>query len=643
MLIKTEAMNIKTICLFTVLSTLVPFLSAEEKGADIPLEAPAGWGGETIDLPPGFAPGMKLQGLEKIRFAPGMFKPATESFFSYAFVFRLGPKQDLSLKTVREEILVYYRGLARAVGGEGIETGKFTFNPEKVEPSKGNVKKTPGVIASAGVLDWIEPFRTKKPQKLRLEIHTWKGKTGKYSYLFCCASPAAPAKEIWKELRGVRAKFMKERPAAASLGTANWPSFRGQDAAGVADGQDLPDEWNFEKGENIRWKKRIPGLAHSSPVIWGDRLFVTSAISSKADASFKPGLYGDPAADADNSKHRWMVYCLDKKSGKTIWESLATDGSPREKRHIKATFANSSPVTDGRYLVAFFGSQGLFGFDLDGKKLWSKDLGRLDAGAHDLPEYEWGTASSPVIYGDLVIVQCDVQKKSFILAADVETGETRWKTDRDELPSWGTPAIVEGPKGPELVTNSSNFIRGYDPLTGKELWRLGGSSKITAPTPVFSDGLIIVSSGRHPERPIFAVRAGSRGDLTLAKGETSNAGVAWSMVRRGPYMPTPVIYKGLLYVLHNNGLLDCYELVSGKELYRQRIRHGGSGFSASPVAADGKLYLPSEDGDIFVIRAGREFKQLARNSMGEFLMATPALSGGALYVRAHHHLVAIGR
>ena len=357
MLIKTEAMNIKTICLFTVLSTLVPFLSAEEKGADIPLEAPAGWGGETIDLPPGFAPGMKLQGLEKIRFAPGMFKPATESFFSYAFVFRLGPKQDLSLKTVREEILVYYRGLARAVGGEGIETGKFTFNPEKVEPSKGNVKKTPGVIASAGVLDWIEPFRTKKPQKLRLEIHTWKGKTGKYSYLFCCASPAAPAKEIWKELRGVRAKFMKERPAAAPLGTANWPSFRGQDAAGVADGQDLPDEWNFEKGENIRWKKRIPGLAHSSPVIWGDRLFVTSAISSKADASFKPGLYGDPAADADNSKHRWMVYCLDKKSGKTIWESLATDGSPREKRHIKATFANSSPVTDGRYLVAFFGSR----------------------------------------------------------------------------------------------------------------------------------------------------------------------------------------------------------------------------------------------------------------------------------------------
>ncbi|MCH2584105.1 MAG: hypothetical protein MK138_04990, partial [Planctomycetes bacterium] len=190
-------MNIKTSCLFTVLSTLVSFLPAEEKGADIPLEAPTGWGGETIDLPPGFAPSMKLQGLEKIRFAPGMLKPTTESFFSYVFVFRLGPKQDLSLKTVREEILVYYRGLAKAVGGEGIETGKFTLGLEKAKSSGGKGKKQIAVSASSGVLDWIEPFRTKKPQKLRLEIHTWKGKLGKFSYLFCCASPAAAEKPIW--------------------------------------------------------------------------------------------------------------------------------------------------------------------------------------------------------------------------------------------------------------------------------------------------------------------------------------------------------------------------------------------------------------------------------------------------------------
>ena len=461
-------MNIQTIRLFVVFSVLVSFLHAEEKGADIPLEAPDGWGGETIDLPPGFAPGMKLQGLEKIRFAPGMFKPESDTFFSYVFVFRLGPKQDLSLKTVEREVLVYYRGLAKAVGGEGIETGKFTLGLKKIEAAKGKKKPPAGVSVSAGVLDWVEPFVTKKPQKLRLELHTWKGKAGKYSYLFCCAAPAAPEKAIWKELRGVRVKFLKARPAAvpAESSAANWPSFRGRDAAGVADGQDLPDEWDSEKGVNIRWKKRIPGLAHSSPVIWGDRLFVTSAISTKSDASFKPGLYGAPDADTDRSKHRWVVYCLDKKSGKTLWESVATEGTPREKRHIKATFANSSPATDGRYVIAFFGSQGLFAFDLEGKKLWSKDLGRLDAGAYDLPEYEWGTASSPVIYRDLVIVQCDIQEESFILGVDIRTGETRWKTDRDELPSWGTPAVIEGPKGPELVTNASNFIRGYDPLSG---------------------------------------------------------------------------------------------------------------------------------------------------------------------------------
>ena len=268
---------------------------------------------------------------------------------------------------------------------------------------------TPGAASGSS-----GPTATRMEAPELRHVETPHGEQGQPVLTPCRGEGAAeaPQEEQVKEEPEPKPKvplFLKARPAAAAAesSAANWPSFRGKDAAGVADGQDLPDEWNAEKGENIRWKKRIPGLAHSSPVIWGDRLFVTSAISSKADASFKPGLYGDPAADADNSKHRWMVYCLDKKSGKTIWESLATDGSPREKRHIKATFANSSPVTDGRYLVAFFGSQGLFGFDLDGKKLWSKDLGRLDAGAHDLPEYEWGTASSPVIYGDLVIVQCD--------------------------------------------------------------------------------------------------------------------------------------------------------------------------------------------------------------------------------------------
>ena len=246
---------------------------------------------------------------------------------------------------------------------------------------------------------------------------------------------------------------------------------------------------------------------------------------------------------------------------------------PREKRHIKATYANATPATDGRYVVAFFGSQGLYAFDMRGKLVWKKDLGVLNTGAYDLPEYEWGTASSPIIYKDLVIVQCDTQNESFVLAADIRTGETVWKTVRKELPSWGTPTVypAQGGRPAELITNASNYIRGYDPDTGAERWRLGGSSKITTPTPVFTRDAIIVASGRAPERPIFAIRPGARGDITLAAGESSNAQVMWSKTGRGSYMPTPLIYQGILYVLANQGLLDAYDLSSGEEIYRQRL------------------------------------------------------------------------
>jgi len=293
--------------------------------------------------------------------------------------------------------------------------------------------------------------------------------------------------------------------------------------------------------------------------------------------------------------------------------------------------------------VAFFGSQGLYAFDLSGKLIWKKDLGVLNAGAYDLPEYEWGTASSPIIYKDLVIVQCDTQEGSFLLAADINTGRTVWKTERKELPSWGTPGVAEPVGGsPELVTNASNFIRGYDPLTGDERWRLGGSSKITAPTPIFANGLIIVASGRAPERPIFAVKPGARGDITLADGQPSNAFVAWHKTGRGSYMPTPLAYRDQLYVLANQGLLDAYAVQTGDEVYRQRIPHRGSGFSASPVAADNKIYLASEDGDIFVITAGRRFAISGQYAMGEPIMATPAIADATLYVRGERHLFAIG-
>ncbi|HYB97477.1 MAG TPA: PQQ-binding-like beta-propeller repeat protein [Vicinamibacterales bacterium] len=451
------------------------------------------------------------------------------------------------------------------------------------------------------------------------------------------AAPVAASRRIVRTA-GPAKTPLRSRPAAGA-----WPSFRGPEAAGFSDQQNLPDTWNPSTGENIIWKSAIPGLAHSSPIVWGDTVFVTTAISSRGSASFKPGQYGDGDASDDRSPHRWMLYAIDKRTGRIRWDRVAAQGEPRNKRHIKSTYASASPATDGRIVVAWFGSEGIHAYDFDGGLRWSVDIGRVDMGAYDIPAYEWGPASSPIIWNGLVIVQCDTQADSFLLALNAETGETVWKTERIELPSWGTPTVASTPAGPELITNASNFIRGYDPKTGRELWKLGGSSKITAPTPIFAEGLHIIASGRGPERPVFAVRPGGRGDLTLPAGSTSTAQVAWSKTGRGSYMPTPLAYRGVLYVLANNGVLDAYEAVSGKELYRQRLPLIGSGYSASPVAADGKIYLSSEDGEMLVIEAGSTFKHIATNSMGEPIMATPAMSEGVIYVRGAQTLFAIGR
>ena len=429
--------------------------------------------------------------------------------------------------------------------------------------------------------------------------------------------------------------------AEAAEGDDAWPSFRGPRASGVADGQSLPDRWSGVDGTNIRWRAAIPGLAHSSPIVRDGRVFVTSAISADPEATFRPGLYGAGTASPDRSPQRWMVYALDAETGAVLWEAAAAEGRPRDARHIKNTYASATPATDGRYVVALFGSQGLHAFDMDGRRVWTKDLGRLDAGAYDVPQLEWGPASSPIIVGDLVVVQCDTQGESFLLAADVRTGETVWRTPRDELPSWGTPSVYDSPAGTAIVTNGSNFIRGYDLRTGRERWRLGGSSRITAPTPVVAGELLVVASGRAPEAPLFAVRAAATGDITLGPRQASSPAVAWRHERRGPYMPTPIVYRGRLYALHDAGILDAYDVGTGAEIYRRRIPHAGFGFSASPVAADGRLYLSGEDGVIFVVRAGARFDLLAANDMGEPLMATPALAGGVMYVRGARHLFAV--
>lgn len=456
-------------------------------------------------------------------------------------------------------------------------------------------------------------------------------------------APASEARTIPPRRISATAKARPPKTADPKTANGSWPSFRGAQASGIAEGQNLPDTWNVKSGENILWRTPIPGLAHSSPVVWGNRIFVSSAVSSDPKASFRPGLYGDGDASQDRSRHRWMIYAVNKRDGKILWERVAYEGEPKEKRHIKSTYANSTPATDGRIVVAWFGSQGVYAFDINGRPLWNVDLGRVDMGAYDIPTYEWGPASSPIIWNNLVILQCDTQADSFLLALDAATGKTVWKTERDELPSWGTPTVAMTPNGPVLVTNASNFIRGYDPQTGKELWRLGRSSKITAPTPIFSDDVFVVASGRGPERPIFVVRSNARGDLTLPEGKSDSEAIVWSRTGRGSYMPTPLSYKGNLYVLSNNGLFDAYNLKTGAEVYRQRLPLVGSGFSASPIAADGKIYLSNEDGEILVIAAGDKFEHVATNSMGELLMATPAISQGVMYVRSAQSLIAIGR
>jgi len=462
---------------------------------------------------------------------------------------------------------------------------------------------------------------------------------GGSSWLPADEKPMIPERKI------VRTPGVADRrplPAASSA-TGSWPSFRGAAAAGVADGQHLPDAWDGKAGTNVLWHVPIPGLGHSSPVVWGDTIFVATAVSTLPNASFKPGLYGDGDASEDRSPQKWELLALDKKTGAVRWTRVAVEGVPRDKRHIKSTYASATPATNGRIVVASFGSMGVHAFDIAGNQLWKVDYGKVNMGAYDLPAFEWGPASSPIIWNDLVIIQIDTQTDSFLLALKADTGETVWKTGREELPSWGTPTVATTPAGPVLVTNAANFVRAYDPRTGRELWRVGKSSKITAPTPIYADGVFVIASGRAPERPIFVVRPDASGDVTLEAGQTSNAGVVWSKTARGPYMPTPLAYNGVLYVLANNGLFDAYDLKTGTEVYRQRLPNVGSGFSASPVAADGKIYLSSEDGDMLVVKAGAEFAHLSTNPMGELLMATPALSQGVMYVRSSTGLFAVGQ
>jgi outer membrane protein assembly factor BamB len=432
-------------------------------------------------------------------------------------------------------------------------------------------------------------------------------------------------------------------PAAiAPITPLNWPSFRGPDGTGVAEGQNPPISWDGTKAEGVRWKTAIPGLGHSCPVVWGDRVFVTTAISSsQPDPKVRVGLYGDVDSVNDTSKHTWQILCLDRDSGKVLWTRTAFEGVPRIKRHLKGSQANCTPAVDGRHVVACFGSEGLYCYDLDGKLLWKRDLSTLDSSFALDQQYEWGFANSPVLYANRCILQCDLSRDSFIAAYSLDDGSKLWSTARDEIPSWSSPVIWRNALRTEIVTNASQYARGYDPETGAELWRLAKKSEATIPAPVVGKDLVYITSGNRPIQPIFAIRPGASGDISLKGKEDSNASIAWSRMRGGPYMPTPILYQGYFYVGSNAGILTCYEAGTGKEIYKERM--GGASYTASPVASDGRLYFTSEQGETRVVKAGPVFEVLSINPLDDYVLATPAVSDGMIFIRSQHYLWALGK
>lgn len=424
--------------------------------------------------------------------------------------------------------------------------------------------------------------------------------------------------------------------------TGDWPQFRGTYAAGVADGQNPPVSWDIETGDNIQWKTAIPGLGHACPVITRGRVFVVTAVGSDPNPRLRVGLYGDIAPVEDEESQSWQLYCLSKYDGRVLWTRTLHEGVPKIKRHTKATHANSTPATDGVHVVVFLGSEGLYCFDLRGNLLWKKDLGVLDSGFYVAPDAQWGFGSSPIIFDNMVIVQCDVQEASFIAAFNVNDGQELWRTPRQDVPTWSTPTISEGGDRTELIVNGYRHAGGYDPWTGKELWKLGRGGDIPVPTPVVAHGLTFLSSAHGRNRPLCAIRDGATGDITPTGDGESADHIAWRRERDGIYMQTPIVYEEYLYACKGNGVLSCYEARTGERVYRERLGQGSTGFTASPVAADGRLYFTSEDGDVYVVRAGPTFEILATNRMDEICMATPAISDGMLIVRAKSHVYGIG-
>ena len=447
--------------------------------------------------------------------------------------------------------------------------------------------------------------------------------------------------------------FVAGAPAAG--GQEDWLQFRGAHAGVVPDDPNLPDTWN--ETENVVWTADIPGLAWSSPVVTGDYVFVTSAISAGEEPQPIKGLY-DPGmengSEASSNEHRWMLYAIDFHTGRMRWQRELYSAPPPEKRHLKNSFASETPVTDGRRVYVYFGAVGqLAAFNMSGETIWTRELDIYNT------MLEMGTAASPILHGDRVYIVNDNTTRSFVAAYDKDTGGEVWRVDRNEQgQNWSTPFVWEHDLRTELVTAGTQGVRSYD-LDGKLLWELHGMSGLTIPTPFASHGLVYISSG-YPGgglRPVYAVRPGASGDISLFSEEAMRRGitsgfpgpltasddVAWSYPLLGTYNTTAIVYRDTYYTLLDRGFLVAHDARTGEEIYGRQRLEIGNGFTASPWAYNGKLFLLSEDGEAYVVEAGSEFRILHKNPLNEMTLATPAIARGSLFIRTQSKLYRIAK
>ncbi len=417
----------------------------------------------------------------------------------------------------------------------------------------------------------------------------------------------------------------------------NWPQFRGAKSLGVGTSKYLPDTWSATK--NVAWKAEIPGRGWSSPVVWGNRLFVTTVVNSAESEPPKKGLYfGGERLKPPSSEHVWKVICLDVTTGKALWEQVVHRGEPKTSIHLKNSFASETPVTDGERVYALFGNIGLFCFDMKGNPVWSK---RLDP--HPT-RYGWGTAASPVLHKERIYLVNDNDEESYLLALNKRTGKEVWRIDREEKSNWSTPYVWEHDGQAELVTAGSGMVRSYD-MNGKLLWWLSGMSSITIATPFADNGLLYITSGYVGDRarPIYAIRPGASGDITLAKGKTSSEYIAWSKPDSAPYNPSTLSYQGRLHVLFDFGFVGSMNSVTGATLVEKERLPDGRHFTASPWAYNGLVFCINEDGKTFVLRASDKFELVRTNSLAEddMCMATPAIAGDRLIIRTSARIYCI--